>query len=73
MLTAIEKTPLYERLEKEGRLIPYDSAQMQGHGSADLNFVPKLMTIEEVQQGYKLADPQTSTNTRTTARGWSPG
>ena len=52
VLTAIEKTPLYERLEKEGRLIPYDSAQMQGHGSADLNFVPKLMTIEEVQQGY---------------------
>jgi len=52
VLTAIEKTPLYGRLEKEGRLIPYDSAQMQGHGSADLNFVPKLMTIEEVQQGY---------------------
>ena len=52
VLTAIEKTPLYERMEKEGRLIPYDSAQMAGHGSADLNFVPKLMTIEEVQQGY---------------------
>ena len=52
VLTAIEKTPLYERLEKEGRLIPYDSAQMKGHGSADLNFVPKLMTVEEVQQGY---------------------
>jgi radical SAM superfamily enzyme YgiQ (UPF0313 family) len=52
VLTAIEKTPLYGRLEKEGRLIPYDSAQMQGHGSADLNFIPKLMTIEEVQQGY---------------------
>ncbi len=52
VLTAIEKTPLYERMEKEGRLIPYDSAQMMGHGSADLNFVPKLMSIEEVQQGY---------------------
>ena len=52
VLTAIEKTPLYERLEKEGRLIPYDSAQMKGHGSADLNFVPKLMTVEQVQQGY---------------------
>lgn len=52
VLTAIEKTPLYHRMEKENRLIPYDSAQMRGHGSADLNFVPKLMTVEEVQQGY---------------------
>lgn len=52
VLTAIEKTPLYARLEKEGRLLPYDSALVQGHGSADLNFVPQLMTVEEVHQGY---------------------
>jgi radical SAM superfamily enzyme YgiQ (UPF0313 family) len=52
VLTAIEKTPLYARLEKEGRLLPYDSALVQGHGSADLNFVPKLMTVEEAHRGY---------------------
>jgi radical SAM superfamily enzyme YgiQ (UPF0313 family) len=52
VLTAIEKTPLYARLEKEGRLLPYDSATVQGHGAADLNFVPKLMTEDEVLRGY---------------------
>ncbi len=52
VLTAIEKTPLYDRLQKEGRLLPYDSALVYGHGAADLNFIPKLMTVEEVQQGY---------------------
>jgi hypothetical protein len=25
---------------------------MMGHGAADLNFLPKLMTVEEVQRGY---------------------
>ena len=52
VLTAIEKTPLHARLQKEGRLIPFDSSTMMGHGAADLNFVPKLMTVEEVQRGY---------------------
>jgi radical SAM superfamily enzyme YgiQ (UPF0313 family) len=52
VLTAIEKTPLHARLQKEGRLLPYDSATVLGHGAADLNFVPKLMTVEEVQRGY---------------------
>jgi hypothetical protein len=52
VLTAIEKTPLHARLEKEGRLLPYDSATVLGHGAADLNFVPKLMTVDEVQRGY---------------------
>jgi radical SAM superfamily enzyme YgiQ (UPF0313 family) len=52
VLTAIEKTPLYARLEKEGRLLPYDSALVQGHGASDLNFVPKLMTEEEMRRGY---------------------
>ena len=52
ILTAIEKTPLHARLEKEGRLLPYDSASVMGHGAADLNFIPKLMTVEEVQRGY---------------------
>ena len=52
VLTAIEKTPLHARLQKEGRLLPYDSATVLGHGAADLNFMPKLMTVEEVQRGY---------------------
>ena len=52
VLTAIEKTPLHARLQKEGRLLPYDSATVMGHGAADLNFVPKLMTVDEVQRGY---------------------
>ena len=52
VLTAIEKTPLHARMQKEGRLLPYDSATVLGHGAADLNFIPKLMTVEEVQRGY---------------------
>lgn len=52
VLTALEKTPLYARLEREGRLLPYDSASVLGHGAADLNFVPKQMTPDEVHQGY---------------------
>jgi radical SAM superfamily enzyme YgiQ (UPF0313 family) len=52
VLTAIEKTPLYTRLEKAGRLLPYDSALVQGHGASDLNFVPKLMSEEEMRRGY---------------------
>jgi radical SAM superfamily enzyme YgiQ (UPF0313 family) len=52
VLTAIERTPLHARLQKEGRLLPYDSATVLGHGAADLNFSPKLMTIDEVRRGY---------------------
>ena len=52
VLTAIEKTPLHARLQREGRLLPYDSSEVLGHGSADLNFVPKSMTPAEVHQGY---------------------
>jgi radical SAM superfamily enzyme YgiQ (UPF0313 family) len=53
VLTAIEKTPLRARLEQEGRLLPYDSAGRLGHGAADINFVPKQMSVDEVRQGYK--------------------
>jgi radical SAM superfamily enzyme YgiQ (UPF0313 family) len=52
VLTAIEKTPLHARLSKEGRLVPYDSATVLGHGAADLNFVPKRMTASELLCGY---------------------
>jgi radical SAM superfamily enzyme YgiQ (UPF0313 family) len=52
VLTAIEKTPLHARLKAEGRLLPYDSAHVLGHGAADLNFVPRRMTVDEVLEGY---------------------
>lgn len=42
-LQAIPSTPLYERLEKEGRLIDDDP---------NCNFEPKQMTREELKQGY---------------------
>ena len=43
MLTAIPKTPLYERLSREGRLTLDDF---------NLNFVPKRMSREQLRQGY---------------------
>jgi radical SAM superfamily enzyme YgiQ (UPF0313 family) len=52
VLTAIEKTPLHARMHREGRLLEYDSASVLGHGAADLNFVPKLMSVNEVHEGY---------------------
>jgi len=53
VLFAIEHTPLHERLEQEGRLLPYDLSTVQVHGSADLNFTPKQMTPEELLRGYR--------------------
>ena len=43
MLTAIPKTPLFERLKKEKRLRPHDF---------NCNFVPKKMTPERLKRGY---------------------
>jgi radical SAM superfamily enzyme YgiQ (UPF0313 family) len=43
MLQAIPRTPLYERLEREGRLVEDDP---------NCNFIPKQMTREELRQGY---------------------
>jgi len=43
MLGAIPKTPLYERLEKEGRLVENDP---------NCNFHPKQMTREELRSNY---------------------
>ncbi len=42
-LQAIPTTPLYDRLQKEGRLVEDD---------ANCNFVPKQMTRDELKQGY---------------------
>lgn len=43
MLAAIPKTPLYERLEREGRLVVSDP---------NLNFEPKQMTRDELKTNY---------------------
>ncbi|HKB04481.1 MAG TPA: B12-binding domain-containing radical SAM protein, partial [Gemmataceae bacterium] len=43
MLQAIPKTPLYARLQREGRLIPDDP---------NCNFVPRRMSREELRAGY---------------------
>jgi radical SAM superfamily enzyme YgiQ (UPF0313 family) len=42
MLVAVPKTPLFARLEKEGRLRP----------DVNCNILPKQMTPEELQRGY---------------------
>jgi len=43
MLQAIPRTPLYDRLKREGRLVEDDPS---------LNIVPKQMTREELREGY---------------------
>jgi len=43
MLQAIPKTPLYERLQKAGRLVEEDPS---------CNFVPQQMTRDELRKGY---------------------
>ena len=43
MLQAIPRTPLWERLEREGRLVKDDPS---------LNIVPRQMTRDELRQGY---------------------
>jgi radical SAM superfamily enzyme YgiQ (UPF0313 family) len=43
MLTAVPKTPLFERLQREGRL---------RLDSTNCNIVPKQMTAAELQEGY---------------------
>lgn len=43
MLQAIPRTPLYERLQREGRLVEDDP---------NCNFVPKQMSRDELREGY---------------------
>jgi len=43
MLQAIPRTPLYERLQREGRLVDDDP---------NCNFVPRQMSRDELRQGY---------------------
>jgi radical SAM superfamily enzyme YgiQ (UPF0313 family) len=43
MLQAIPRTPLYERLQRENRLVEHDP---------NCNFVPRQMSRDELRQGY---------------------
>ena len=51
LLTAAPKTPLYERLAKEGRLI--DQANNSDNTKLETNVMPKQMTYEEMVSGYR--------------------
>jgi len=51
LLTALPKTPLYERLQREGRLV--EGAAHGDNTNARTNIVPKSMTVEEMTSGYK--------------------
>lgn len=52
VLVAIERTPLHERLKAAGRLLEWDMTTTEGHGAADLNFTPKLMSAADLLAGY---------------------
>ncbi|MEO8717195.1 MAG: radical SAM protein, partial [Burkholderiales bacterium] len=51
LLTALPKTPLYERLKREGRLD--ESAANGDNTRARTNIVPKSMRLDELTSGYQ--------------------
>jgi radical SAM superfamily enzyme YgiQ (UPF0313 family) len=51
LLTAAPKTPLYERLEKDGRIIP--DANNSDNTKLSTNIIPKQMGYEEMVSGYR--------------------
>lgn len=62
LLTAVPKTPLYERLEKDGRLIK--EASGTDNTKLGTNLIPKQMAYDEMVEGYrdlyyKLLDDRT--------------
>lgn len=52
LLTPLPGTPLFQRMESEGRLLHRDWSQYNG---ATVVFKPKLMTEETLQQGFNWA------------------
>lgn len=52
LLTAIPKTPLYERLERDGRLRP-DPWSATDNTKLGTNIIPKQMTYDEMVSGYR--------------------
>ncbi|MEM7007771.1 MAG: radical SAM protein [Thermodesulfobacteriota bacterium] len=51
LLTAVPKTPLYERLEKDGRLIK--EASGTDNTKLGTNLIPKQMSYEDMVEGYR--------------------
>ncbi len=51
LLTAAPKTPLYERLQKDGRVIP--DANNSDNTKLSTNIIPKQMGYEEMVSGYR--------------------
>jgi radical SAM superfamily enzyme YgiQ (UPF0313 family) len=51
LLTALPKTPLFERLKKEGRLV--EGAAHGDNTRGRTNVVPKGMTVEQMGDGYR--------------------
>jgi hypothetical protein len=51
LLTALPRTPLYDRLKREGRLV--EGAAHGDNTRARTNIVPKLMSVAEMTAGYK--------------------
>ncbi|MBW1679556.1 MAG: radical SAM protein [Deltaproteobacteria bacterium] len=51
LLIALPKTPLYKRLEKEGRIIP--EANDADNTTLGTNFLPKQMGYDEMVSGYR--------------------
>lgn len=51
LLMAVPKTPLYERLEKEGRIIP--EASSSDNTKLATNLIPKGMGYDEMVSGYR--------------------
>jgi radical SAM superfamily enzyme YgiQ (UPF0313 family) len=52
LLTAIPKTPLYERLERDGRLTP-DPWSTTDNTKLSTNVIPKQMSYDEMVNGYR--------------------
>ncbi len=53
LLTAIPKTPLYERLEAEGRLILEEGTYASDNSKLSTNVNPRGMTYAEMIDGYR--------------------
>ena len=51
LLTALPRTPLYERLKREGRLV--ENVASGDNTAARSNIVPKGMSVAELTAGYK--------------------
>jgi hypothetical protein len=50
ILTAIPRTPLFDRLEREGRLD--NSGDLSSFGTINTNVIPRLMTKQALCEGY---------------------